>query len=46
MAGGLAGTVLMALMMRSLAPMMIGHPMDTAEMLGKMIGNNWALGML
>ena len=36
MAGGLAGTALIALMMRSLAPMMIGHPMDTAEMLGKM----------
>ena len=46
MAGGLAGTVLMALMMRFLAPMMIGHPMVIAEMLGKMMGNRWALGML
>ena len=45
-AGGLAGTVLMTLMMYFVAPMMLGHPMDIAEMLGKMMGNSWGLGML
>jgi len=46
MAGGLAGTVLMTLMMYFVAPMMLGHPMDIAAMLGKMMGNSWGLGML
>jgi hypothetical protein len=44
--GGMAGTALMTLMMRFLAPMMIGHPMDIAALLGNMMGNSWVLGML
>ena len=44
-AGGLAGTVMMTLMMRFVAPMMLGHPMDIAGMLGNMMGGSWAIGM-
>jgi hypothetical protein len=33
--GGLAGTVVFTLMMRFLAPEMIGHPMDIAAVLGR-----------
>jgi len=44
-AGGLAGTVTMTLMMRFVAPMMLGHPMDIAGMLGNMMGGSWAIGM-
>ena len=44
-AGGLAGTIVMTLMMRFVAPMMLGHPMDIAGMLGNMMGGIWALGM-
>ena len=44
-AGGLAGTVLMTMMMRYVAPMMLGHPMDIAGMLGNMMGGSWAIGM-
>ena len=44
-AGGLAGTVLMTFMMYFIAPMMLGHPMDIAAMLGGMMGGNWLLGM-
>jgi uncharacterized membrane protein YagU involved in acid resistance len=43
--GGLAGTVMMTLIMRFVAPMMLGHPMDIAGMLGNMMGGSWALGM-
>lgn len=43
--GGLAGTVAMTLMMRFVAPMMLGHPMDIAEMLARMMGGVWAVGM-
>ncbi len=45
MAGGLAGTVLMTFMMYFVAPMMLGHPMDIAAMLGGMMGGSWLLGM-
>ena len=45
MAGGLAGTVVMSMMMRFVAPMMLGHPMDIAAMLGNMMGGSYALGM-
>ena len=38
--GGLAGTVVFTLMMRFLAPAMIGHPMDIAAVLGTFTG--WA----
>ena len=43
--GGLAGTVAMTLMMRFVAPMMLGHPMDIAGMLASMMGGLWAVGM-
>ena len=43
--GGLAGTVVMSLMMRFVAPMMLGHPMDIAGMLANMMGGVWAIGM-
>ena len=45
MAGGLAGTVAMTMMMRFVAPMMLGHPMDIAGMLGNMMGGSWVIGM-
>jgi hypothetical protein len=45
MAGGLAGTVMMTMMMRFVAPLMLGHPMDIAGMLGNMMGGSWATGM-
>ena len=43
--GGLAGTVVLTMMMYLVAPMMLGHSMDIAAMLGSMLGNSWALGM-
>jgi len=43
--GGIAGTLMMSLMMRFAAPMMVGQPMDIAAMLGNMMGNNYAMGM-
>ncbi len=43
--GGIAGTLMMSLMMRFVAPMMVGQPMDIAAMLGNMMGNNYAIGM-
>jgi hypothetical protein len=43
--GGLAGTVMMTMMMRFVAPIMLGHPMDIAGMLASMIGGAWAMGM-
>jgi hypothetical protein len=43
--GGLAGTLMMTMMMRFVAPMMLGHPMDIAGMLAKMTGGAWAIGM-
>src|SRR6516162_7686609 len=36
--GGLAGTIVFTLMMKFLAPAMIGHPMDIAAVLGKFTG--------
>ena len=45
-AGGLAGTLVMTLMMRFVAPLMLGHPMDIANMLANMMGGSWALGMV
>ena len=45
MAGGLAGTVLMTMTMHFVAPLVLGHPMDIASMLGNMMGGSWALGM-
>ena len=43
--GGLAGTVMMTMMMRFVAPLMLGHPMDIAGMLANMMGGAWAMGM-
>ena len=43
--GGLAGTVMMTMMMRFVAPLMLGHPMDIAGMLAGMMGGAWAVGM-
>ena len=43
--GGLAGTIVMTLMMYFVSPMM-GVKMDIAASLGKMLGGSWALGMM
>ena len=44
--GGLAGTVVFTLMMRFLAPAMIGHPMDIAAVLGTFTGLGRSAGMV
>ena len=44
--GGLAGTVVFTLMMRFLAPEMIGHPMDIATVLGTFTGLGTPAGMV
>jgi len=44
--GGLAGTVMMTMMMRFVAPLMLGHPMDIAGMLANIMGGSWAIGMV
>jgi uncharacterized membrane protein YagU involved in acid resistance len=44
--GGLAGTVVFTLMMKFLAPEMIGHPMDIAAVLGTFTGLGTRAGML
>lgn len=44
--GGLAGTLLMTLIMRFAAPMLIGRPMDIAALLGNMMGGIYAVGMV
>lgn len=43
--GGLVGTAMMTMMMRFVAPLMLGHPMDIAGMLANMMGGVWAIGM-
>lgn len=43
--GGIAGTVVMTVMMKFAAPMMVGQPMDIAAMIGRMIGDNYMIGM-
>jgi len=43
--GGLAGTIVMTLMMMYVAPMMTGMPMDIAAMLGAMVGG-YTMGMI
>jgi uncharacterized membrane protein YagU involved in acid resistance len=45
-AGGFAGTVVFTLMMKFLAPMMIGHPMDIAAVLGTFTGLGTPAGMV
>lgn len=44
--GGIAGTILMTLMMYYVAPMMIGGPMDIAGTLGEMTGTSHTVGMI
>ena len=44
--GGLAGTVVFTLMMKFLAPGMIGHPMDIAAVLGTFTGLGTSAGVL
>ncbi len=44
--GGFAATAVMTFMMYFMAPMMNGQPMDIAAMLGSMLGDSWALGMM
>jgi hypothetical protein len=44
--GGFVGTVAITMMMYFVAPMMLGHPMDIARMLGSMLGDNWWAGMV
>jgi len=43
--GGIAGTLMMSLMMRFAAPMMVGQPMDIAAMLGNMMGGIYVMGL-
>jgi hypothetical protein len=43
---GFVGTVAITMMMYLVAPMMLGHPMDIAKMLGSMLGDNWWAGMV
>jgi len=45
-AGGFVGTVVFTLMMKFLAPEMIGHPMDIAAVLGTFTGLGTPAGML
>jgi hypothetical protein len=44
--GGLAGTVMMTMMMRFVASLILGHPMDIAGMLAGMLDGAWAMGMV
>lgn len=44
--GGLAGTILMTLMMYYAAPLMMSGPMDIAAMLGDMMGMGSRMGLL
>jgi uncharacterized membrane protein YagU involved in acid resistance len=44
--GGLAGTVVFTLMMKFLAPEMIGHPMDIAAVLGRFTGLGTPAGVI
>jgi len=44
--GGLVGTIVFTLMMRFLAPMMIGHPMDIAAVLGAFTGLGTSAGVV
>ena len=44
-AGGFVGTAVFTLMMKFLAPMMIGHPMDIAALLGTFTGLGVSAGI-
>jgi hypothetical protein len=45
-AGGLLGTIVFTLMMKLLAPMMIGHPMDIGVVLGVFTGLGASAGVI
>jgi hypothetical protein len=45
-AGGLLGTIVFTLMMKSLAPMMLGHPMNIAALLGAFSGLGDSAGIV
>jgi len=42
---GFIGTLAITMMMYFVAPVMLGHPMDIAQTLGSMLGDNWWAGM-
>jgi len=44
--GGFAGTIVFTLMMKFLAPMMLGHAMDIAALLGTFTGLGTSAGMV
>ena len=44
--GGLVGTIVFTLLMKFLAPMMIGHPMDIAAVLGTFTGLGAPAGLV
>ncbi len=44
--GGLAGTIVMTMMMMFIAPMLTGMPMDIAALIGGMLGDNYMFGMV
>ncbi len=44
--GGIVGTVVMTLMLYFAAPLMLGKPMDIAQLLADVVGVPWVLGML
>lgn len=44
--GGLLGTLAITFMMYVVSPIIMGQPMDVAAMLGSLVGNSWALGMI
>jgi uncharacterized membrane protein YagU involved in acid resistance len=46
LAGGFVGTVIFTLMMKFLAPSMLGHPMDIARVLGAFTGLGTGAGLL
>lgn len=45
-AGGIVGTALITAVMYWVAPLMMGQPMDIAQMLSGMIGTSWTVGMV
>ena len=44
--GGIAGTIVMTLMMHFVAPMLTGQPMDIAALIGGMMDGNYMVGMV
>jgi uncharacterized membrane protein YagU involved in acid resistance len=43
---GAVATAAMTMMAYFVAPMMLGHPMDIAQMLAGLVGGNWTAGLL